>query len=454
MLFQNFVEVFKRLFGVKPRTTGTEQAENTAFAERYEDVREVNLTAWAAGKIANMVVSDSDITVTGEGARAQLLNGALQACVKRLKNIMTRVFAVGGVVLKPYLHGGRLYTDILPQNRFINIEQVGDVITAAGFVAEAFTRDCKAYVRTEYHRLADGVYTIEQRATVNGQPVALAAVPQWAGIAPVVAISGVRQMLFGIITCPADGRKQMNDIYGVPITYGQDKLMGEITELLDAFQREFKNKEAFIGVSDLLFDGKNKLPGDGVYKKFRDDEGDFFEVFSPDIRAQAYIDGINYRLELLEKAIGVNKGVLTNLATADATATAIRRSTFDTWALVDDARTGVEAGIGQLVYAFDVYANAAQLAPAGGYELTFDWDYTLLEDTAERFGQLQTGVEGGYIAPWEARAWVMDETPEQAKRGMPAQPALGVDANGGRAAPPAPLAAGGDVALDVLATVG
>lgn len=424
MLFRNIVDFFKRLFGVKPRETDAEQAENAAFAERYEDISDINITAWVANRIANMVASDSEINVAGENTRAELLNDAVQSCVSKLKNIVTRVLAVGGVVLKPYIYGGRLFTDVLPQNRFINVEQVGDIITAAGFVAEAFEKDNRTYVRYEYHKLAGTTYTIEQKATMNDQEVALTSVPEWAAIEPVINISGVEQMLFGIIRCPVDGRKQMTDVYGVPITFGQNKIMGDIVELLNEFQKEFRDKGVFVGISDLLFGGDGKLPVDGIYKKFKTDNDDFFEVFSPDIRVRAYIDGINYLLELLEKGIGVNKGVLTNLETADATATAIKRSTFDTWTLVDDTRTNVEAGIAQLVYALNVYANAAELSPQGEYEIEYDWDYSLLEDTTERFNQLQTGVASGYVHDWEARAWVMSETPEQAKENMPKMEAL------------------------------
>jgi hypothetical protein len=113
-------------------------------------------------------------------------------------------------------------------------------------------------------------------------------------------------------------------------------------------QKEFASKGAFVGVSDLLFDGKNKLPTDGIFKKFKSDDTNFFEVFSPDIRVQSYISGINYKFGLLEKAIGVNKGVLTDMETVDATATAIRRSTADTFALVDDVRGTLSSSFRQI----------------------------------------------------------------------------------------------------------
>ncbi|GHU53269.1 hypothetical protein AGMMS49975_10870 [Clostridia bacterium] len=69
----------------------------------------------------------------------------------------------------------------------------------------------------------------------------------------------------------------------------------------------------------------------------------------------------------------VAKGVLTNMDTANATATEIRRSTKDTFSLVDTIRKRLEVGIRDLLYAFDVLANANNLTPRGEYEAVFDW---------------------------------------------------------------------------------
>ena len=408
------------MFRIKPKTTDAVQISNAAYVEQYEDITDVNLIAMVAQKISNLVVTDSTVEIDKTNARAKFLGAALTRCMAQSKNIVTRVLGTGGVVLKPYLHAGQIYTEVIPQRDFFVIEQVGEVITQACFSADAFTRDNRSYVRLEYHSLSkDGIYAIKQRAIIDTQEVPLTSIPEWAHINPSQSLRGVKQMLFAFIKSPTDNRKQLADIYGVPVTYGQDKIIHEVVELLNELQYEFRKKGAFIGVSDLLFDAANKLPTDGIYKKYKTDDENFWEVYSPDIRVQAYLDGINSKLELLEKAIGVNKGVLTNLDTANATATAIRRSTVDTWSLVENIRDIFETAINNLVYAFDVISTANSIVPSGEYQVSFDWDYSLLEDSAERFNQLQTGVASGYIHPWEARAWVMNESAEDAQANMP-----------------------------------
>ena len=420
MFFQNLIDWIYRVFRRKPKTSNSEQADNAAYVERYEDIIEVNVTAMVAQRLANLIVADSTIEIADKNARAEFINDALGRCIAQLRTIVTRILGIGGVVLKPYLHAGRIYTDIVPQRDFFVIEQIGEVVTSACFLAETFTRDNRTYSRLEYHSLEpSGIYTIEQRAMIDNQEYPPSSVPEWEHIKPSQSISGVKQMLFAFIQCPTDNRRSASSVYGVPVTYGQDKLIKEITTLLNEMQREFVDKRVFVGISDLLFDGQGKLPVDGKYKKFKTDDENFWEVFSPDIRVEAYVKGIDYRLELLEKAIGVNKGVLTNMETADATATAIRRSTFDTWTFVDHVHDLLEIAINNLVYAYDVIANANNLVGRGEYRVTFDWDYSLLEDSDERFNQLQTGVASGYINGWEARAWVMNENAEDAQANMP-----------------------------------
>lgn len=424
-MFLSLLEFFKRLFRVKPKTTYLEQAINGRYASNYESITTVNLTAILAQRLANMAVTDSTIEVLGNNARAEFLNKTLKDCAAKLRNITSRQLGVGGVVLKPSILGEKIHTDVIAQNRFFVVSQSGEEITKGGFIAEVFDRDSNSYVRTEYHTLDEnGVYTIEQKATIDEHEIELSSVPEWAGLEPIIKITGVKQMLFSFIKCPTDSRRQFDSIYGVPITYGNEKLMSEIVDLWDELQKELKNKGVFVGISDLLFNKNNELPDEGVFKMFTSDtklgQGhNFFETYSPDIREQSYINAINHKLELLEKAVGVNKGILTNLDTADATATAIRRSTFDTWSLVDAVRGELEAGLTALVYAYDVIANVNELVPQGEYEVAFDWDYSLLEDSAETFNQYLQAVGAGWLKPEEGRAWLMNEDIETAKLNLP-----------------------------------
>ena len=74
----------------------------------------------------------------------------------------------------------------------------------------------------------------------------------------------------------------------------------------------------------------------------------------------------------LEKQIGTSKGILTEIETAQATATAIRKALYDTFTIVDDARVGFEQAMEDVVYSIDVLANYYNVAPQGDYEINYE----------------------------------------------------------------------------------
>jgi hypothetical protein len=231
-------------------------------------------------------------------------------------------------------------------------------------------------------------------------------------------------MLFAFVKCPSDNRKDSgsaNSIYGVPITYGQDKLIKMILDLLNEIPDEYRNKKAFIGADDLLFDKDSRLPESGFYKLFRAgggiDKQSFWEIFSPEIRHTSYFEGLDYLFGLLEKAVSVNKGMLTDLNVSNATATAIKRSTLDTFSTVDAMRKNIEEAINKLVYAFGIISDAFDLCPksAAEYTVKFDWNYRLLEDGDETWKQLFEGHKVGAVSRDELRMYLFNEDRKTAR---------------------------------------
>ena len=444
----------RKLFGINSiKKTEIEQAEELGYVIKYEDITEFNIVSIIANKLANIVCSEADAEVipvtdlTGKDGRIDFLDKCLKKCVPKLHLITARTFGIGGVVLKPYIYNGAIYTDIIPQNRFFVIEQHGEIITKAGFIADVYfeensgnhIKNNKKYARIEEHSLGnDGVYKIENRVVLIGEgenqingasgmprptwrgdggEIKLSETP-WSDIPECVTISGVEQMLFAFVRCPADNRKDSasaGSIYGVPITYGQNKLIKMILDLLNEIPDEYKNKKAFIGADDLLFDQESKLPESGLYKLFRAgggiDKQSFWEVFSPEIRHTSYFEGLDYLFGLLEKAVSVNKGMLTDLNISNATATAIKRSTLDTFSTADAMRKNIEEAINGLVYAFGVIAEAFDLCPKSEreYAIKFDWNYRLLEDGAETWRQLLEGFNAGAVSLDELRMYLFNE---------------------------------------------
>ena len=181
--------------------------------------------------------------------------------------------------------------------------------------------------------------------------------------------------------------------------------------------REYKLKEAFVGADSTMFDGRDSLPMNGLFKKINSGEDTFFEVFDPAFRP--FTDRLEELYRRLEHEIGTSVGILSQVNTQNATATEIKRGMYDTFTIVDDMRTNIERAMNDFIYSANVLANAYNLSPQGEYELSFDWDYSLLEDNQETFSQLITAQSKGIVSEAEVRQWLKpDETLEKSQKAI------------------------------------
>ena len=419
-MFQKFIMWIFRLFNIQSQTTQKEVEDNQKYAVEYERIDEINFNSIFSNKLANYVINDSNVNITGENARVELLDKTIQSMWKKAKKITSMGFGYGGVILVPYVKSGKIYYNIVSQSRVTIDEVEGENIIGATIIADKKTvnrgiGNSKTYYRLTNYRVRNGNIEITQKFTdENGHEVA---VPDfWKNIELKKVITGVDRALFGYIKSPINNRKT-DDKYGVPITYGCDSTIAEIKETMKQLFREYKLKETFVGADSTMFDGKDKLPLNGLFKKIDAGDDTFFEVFDPAFRP--YTERLQELFKRLEHEIGTSAGILSEVNTANATATEIKRSMYDTFTIVDDMRSNIEKGIEDFLYSANVLANAYNLTPQGDYEVSFDWDYSLLEDSQEAFSQLITAQSKGIVSEVEVRQWLKpDETLEDSQKAI------------------------------------
>ena len=420
-MFRNvFLWILQNIFKIKSQTTQKEVEDNQKYAVEYERIDEINFNSIFSNKLANYVINDSNVNITGENARVELLDKTIQSMWKKAKKITSMGFGYGGVILVPYVKSGKIYYNIVSQSRVTIDEVEGENIIGATIIADKRTvnrgiGNSKTYYRLTNYRVRNGNIEITQKFTdENGHEVA---VPDfWKNIELKKVITGVDRALFGYIKSPINNRKT-DDKYGVPITYGCDSTIAEIKETMKQLYREYKLKEAFVGADSTMFNGKDSLPLNGLFKKVDAGDDTFFEVFDPAFRP--FTERLQELFKRLEHEIGTSAGILSEVNTANATATEIKRSMYDTFTIVDDMRSNIEKGIEDFLYSANVLANAYNLTPQGDYEVSFDWDYSLLEDSQETFSQLITAQSKGIISEVEIRQWLKpDETLEDSQKAI------------------------------------
>ena len=419
-MFKSIIQyILNNIFKVKTQTTSKEIDDNSKYAKLYENIDNINFSSIFANKLANYTISDSNMNITGDNARVDLLNKTGQSMWKKAKKIVSMAFGYGGVIIVPYVKGGKIYYNLVPQSRLTIDETDGELITAATVLAEkrvvSGTISQTTYLRWTNYKVENGNMVITQQYS-DDKGNKIPAPDFWKDIQEVRTITNVDRVLFGYIKSPINNRKT-NDKYGVSITYGCEATILEIKETMKQLIREYELKECFVGADVTMFNGKNALPQNGLFKKIDSTSDDFFEVFDPQFRD--YTTRLQELYKRLEHEIGTSYGILSEVETQNATATEIKKAMYDTFCITDDMRSNVEKGLQDFFYACNVLANAFNLSPQGEYELSFDWSYSLLEDTATEWAQLTYAQNKGIVSKVELRQWLKpDETLEESEKAI------------------------------------
>jgi len=419
MLKNIWMWILNNVFHIPTQTTQKEIDDNSIYARIYEQIDNINFSAIFSNKLANYTINDSTLDIEGDNARVDLLNKTGQSMWKKAKKIVSMGFGYGGVILVPYVKGGKIYYNIVPQDRLTIDEIDGELITGATVLAEkkviSGTISQTTYLRWTNYQIKEGNLVITQQfSDEKGNKIPTPYF--WKDIQEVMSITNVDRVLFGYIKSPINNRKA-NDKYGVPITYGCEATILEIRQTLKQLVKEYELKETFVGADATLFNGKNKLPDSGLFKRFNSTSDDFFQVYDPEFRD--YTIRLQELYKRLEHEIGTSYGILSEVDTNNATATEIKRALYDTFTIVDDMRSNIEKGLEDFFYACNVLANAYNLSPQGEYNVSFDWSYGLIEDTQQEWSQLTYAQSKGVVSKVELRQWLKpDETLEESEKAI------------------------------------
>ncbi|MBO5060247.1 MAG: hypothetical protein J6C82_04970 [Clostridia bacterium] len=415
-MWRNLWELVMRLFGKSSEDASHKQSrKNMGYAAKYKDISEINFTAIVAGKLATLTVSESSIAISGENKRAKLLEDTIEKVWHKIKKITATALGCGGCLIVPYVQNGKLLFNYVSQDRLCINAMSGEKITDATVLADVIEKNNTNYYRYTNYAVNNGNLYITNK-TVN-ESGSIVAVEEWADIQD-IAISNVDRVLFGFIKSPVDNRKGI-DLYGVPITYGCDSIIEEIKECLVQIKEEFENKQVRLQVDERAFkrdkNGNYIIDSKIFMLGHSNGDGSLFNIFDPAIRDSSYYARLLNLFDLLEKAIGTSKGILTAPESRGATATEIKAGMYDTYAMITDIRTAIEKGMTDFLYACDVLANYYGLSPVGDYKPVFDWSYSMIESSSETWTQMKDGQAIGIRSKAELRSWQTGESLEEAQ---------------------------------------
>lgn len=390
------------------------------------NVKSMNLCSAIAAEVARLVTIEFRSDITGSG-KADFINESYQEFLKSLRRYTEYAAALGGVIFKPYLKDGRLSIECIGQDRFYPIEFSDSKLVSCVF-AEQKKSGGKHYLRLEYHKMTNGGVEIINKAFMQGgilssfTEVPLNRVEGWEEICEYTFFEGIDKPLFSYFKIPFANNIDIHSPLGVAVFSRALDVISEADKQYSRLLWEFEGGELAVdaSVDALKHNGKGyQLPklNERLFRGIDIElsSGDLYSVFSPTLRDESLINGLETLLVRIEDLCGLSRGVFSKADISAKTATEIKIMRQKTYSTVTDIQNSLENALLSLVDALSVLCDIYGLAPSGDIKTSFEFDDSIVCDREAEFKERLELLKLGVIEPWEMRVWYLGEPEEQAK---------------------------------------
>lgn len=355
-----------------------------------EEVRSLQLGASIAEEFARLITLEMKSEVTGS-ARADYINEYYQKVLEELKSKLALFNAVGGGFFKPYVKNNRIYIDFIPQIdcKPLKFDSDGN-ITSMVFSSQIVKGD-KIYTRLETHTLQGTDYIINNKVYVTesynssmlGRITSLSEVAEWSELSERTIIQNIERPLFAYYKVPLSNNIDTKSCLG-PSVYHKaiDSIRkADIQASRLDYEYESAERSIYADIEAIKNDGTGKAIRSKIVKTLNTDEDNFYKEFSPQLRDEGFIRGENKIKQEIEFQCNLAYGTISDPQSVDKTATEINASKQRSYASVAQMQKSLEYALKHLVKILDVYCDLYELAPSGEYEVSAEWDDSIIVDT-------------------------------------------------------------------------
>lgn len=420
-------EEVKRLTGSDPAVSDVMMQALTRWAAMYEnrapwlkdgEIFSLGLPVAIAGELARSVTIEMGVEVEGS-ARADYLNAELSRWLDDVRTYTEYGTALGGVIFKPYVRDDKLMIDTVRADSFYPLAFSGNgEITSVAFTDRRKVGDVY-YTKLEIHTIENGVYTVRNQAYRSnsqyeiGNRVSLMVISDWAALQESSVVEGVDKLLIGYFRNPGANAIDPFSNLGVSCYSKVENLIEQADKLYSGLLWEFESGQralyADVIAFDIRKDGSPVLPNKRLYRALApkgtpiSDSNNLFQEWTPTLREQNFINGINTLLRKIEFNCGLSYGTLSDPETVARTATEITISKQRTYATIRDTQKALKNAIDDLLQAMDTFATIYRLAPAGSYTATYQFDDSVIVDKNAQMQQDLQLLTAGVISKEEFR---------------------------------------------------
>ncbi len=410
--------------GIETKLSDRMNAALNVWEGLYRGKSSLSIASAIASETARLVTIEFKSEISGS-KRAEYLDRQYKDVIFNIRNITELACAKGGVVLKPYAEGDKIKVSCVQAENFVPIDfNSSGEITGAAFLDRYFSGG-KVYTRIEQHGFENGVYKIRNSAFCSenaigiGKPINLKEVDAWKGIEPCVGIKGITKPLFSYFKMPMANFVDTESPLGISVFARVESLIKDAEKQYERLLWEFESGERalFVDESAMRRDGNGNcvVPDKRLYRLLNSGDDSLFEDWTPTLRDESLINGLNEILRKIEFNSGLAYGTLSNVLNIDRTAEEIRVSKQRSYAHVCDIQAALRTALINLVDAMNAICDLYALSEDGEFGISFEFDDSIVADRKAEFEEKLKLCQAGIIRPWEMRKWYLGEDEEAAK---------------------------------------
>ena len=394
------------------------------------EIKSLNLGAAVSSEMARLVTIEMESLIEGS-PRAEYLQQEYDRVLDIVRQKVELGLAKGGIVLKPYVNDDEVLIDYVQAESFfpITISNNG-VVTEAVFVDRLKKGDQLYYNKLEYHKFdKSNEYIYSQlfkssSANILGTKVPLQSLPEYEQIVDEITFTGLEKPLFAYFKNPMSNTIEPGNPMGQSVFEKATEQIEEADKQWSRFLWENESAERALDVDSGAFrkdptTGYWEIPH-GKERLFRRlesiDSTPIYHDWSPDIRNEDLLNGLDAILRKIEFNCGLAYGTISDPQSIDKTATEVKQARQRSWSTIRDIQKQLKQTLKHTVYVMDYLTTIYNLAPSGKYEISFVWDDSIITDKDSEKLQDQMDVTAGLMAKYEYRMKWYGETEDIAKQ--------------------------------------
>lgn len=384
--------------------------------------------------------------------RAEFMNSQYEKLKKNLRRQLEYGIAKGGLVIKPYVvmnknsegeDAAEIEFDYVQADNFYPLAfDASGKITEAAFIQTKSERDV-VYRRLEYHKwqnnsvkVVNKAYksTISPNANVDlnssetlGKEISLKDVPEWASLQAETTIKNVDKPLFAYFKMPEANTIDLNSPLGVSGYSRAKDLIKDADMQYSRLLWEYEAGEMAIDIDrDALVEvdrnGQKKterpIMQQRLFRSIDLGESNTYQPFSPTLRDASFTTGLNTILMRIEDVCAISRGTLSDAGAEARTATELKILKQRSYSANMEIQHALEEALKDVIYIMNAYCTLYEITPEGEYDVSFEWDDSILVDVETELGKRITLMQNGLASKLETRMWYYGETERQAQEAL------------------------------------